>query len=128
VRYYEIARSESDLASATGRALRGLPATTSVYLLNGQAMLGPAAQDPVVLLLWGEPDAAEPRAIQAGEWPATLANPARLLVAPADQGQIPMIQARYPGGAWQVSRNLHANPLLYIFDLPSPAAGAQRDP
>jgi hypothetical protein len=119
VRFYQVGNLEVDLASAVGRAAREQGSAEHLVLVNGQASLGALAEEPVVRLLAGASHANEMLVVQAGEWPNDLPTPARLLVAPADRGLIPILQVRYPGGAWRVGRNLHANPLLYVYDLPA---------
>ncbi|HXF61228.1 MAG TPA: hypothetical protein VNK95_06405, partial [Caldilineaceae bacterium] len=120
-----VARTDSDLATAVGRGIRGRGPDAHVILLNGQANLSGALAGPVVQLLAQTAGPVEVETIQAGAWPERLPNPVRVLVAPEDLELIPTFHARYPGGQWQVIRNLYANPLLYIYDLPPLApAGA----
>lgn len=117
--FYQTAHNDSDLASAVGRAADATPPDVQLILVDGQENLGNQLAQPVVQFLAGDERVAETVLIQAGTWPPTLPLPARLLVAPADLGLIPQISTMYPDGAWQVQRNLNANPVLYIYDLPA---------
>jgi hypothetical protein len=127
ITFYQVAHTDNDLATAVGRAVRTRGDGVQVILLSGQANLAEIAQEPVVQLLSGGA-LVETETIQAGAWPQDLPNLVRLLVAPADHGLLPTISARYPGGEWQVARNLHANPLLYIYDIPGQSTLPKRDP
>ncbi|RIK58002.1 MAG: hypothetical protein DCC57_01315 [Chloroflexi bacterium] len=125
ITFYQTAH-DGDLASAVGRAAdlseartSGSAAGVQLVVVNGQEHLGRVLEQPAVLLLAGEEAAARALQIQAGAWPDSLPTPARMLVAPADVSYIPLLQSLYPGGVWQVQRDLSANPVLYIHDLPA---------
>ncbi|MCC6165705.1 MAG: hypothetical protein IT329_00630 [Caldilineaceae bacterium] len=115
IAFYQAAH-DGDLASAVGRAA-GNATEIQLVVVNGQEHLGRVLEQPVVLFLAGEETSAQALQVQAGAWPDSLSTPARILVAPADVGYIPLLQALYPGGVWQAQRDLSANPILYIYDL-----------
>lgn len=123
ITFYQAAHNDTDLASAVGRAADlstdRAAGGMQLVVVNGQEHLGSVLALPVVRLLAGDATPAQALQVQAGAWPVSLAAPARMLLAPADVGYIPLVQARYPGGVWQVQRDLYANPVLYVYDLPA---------
>ena len=50
--------------------------------------------------------------------PAVLEPGTVVMFLPADQGIVPELRSRYPGGTLEVVRDLQANPRLYLYRLP----------
>jgi hypothetical protein len=119
VGFYQTARSDADLASIVGRAVRDAPSDVAIVVLNGQERLDTVLQLPAARLIASDLRQMDASAVEAGAWPEELAAPARILAAPADAGVLPLMQAYLAGGEWQVVRNLRGDPLLYIYDLPA---------
>lgn len=119
ITFYEGAHNEPDLAGAVGRAAAASGSGVQLVVVNGQENLGLVLTQPVVRLVAGDEATAQAVHVQAGAWPERIPTPARMLVAPADAGLIPLLHVQYPDGEWQVWRSLNADPVLYIYDLPA---------
>jgi hypothetical protein len=114
--FYHVTQRDSDLASAVGRALRE-GGDAPVVIVSANTVLEQTLNDPVVQLLAAERrDLALTPTVNARNWPP-LSPGTRLLLAPSDSALQPAIQAAYPNGYFTVLRDLHANPLLYIYDI-----------
>jgi hypothetical protein len=123
--YYNVAQRDSDLASSVGRALRDA-AGQPVVLVSANVVLEQVLADPVVQMLAVERnDLSQIQTVNARHWPP-LSPATRLLLAPGDSALQAAMEAAYPGGRLTVMRDLHANPLLYVYDLAAPPAVAQR--
>jgi hypothetical protein len=114
--FYHVARRDSDLPSAVGRALRDV-GNQPVVIVSANVVLEQVLTDPVVQLLAAErADLAQTPTVNARNWPP-LSPGTRLLLAPGDSGLQSAIAAAYPNGYLTVMRDLHANPLLYVYDI-----------
>jgi hypothetical protein len=114
--YYNVAQRDSDLPSSVGRALRAA-GDRPVALVSANAPLEQLLTDPVVQMLAARRnDLAQIPTVNARNWPP-LTPATRLLLAPGDSALQSAMIAAYPGGSLTVMRDLHANPLLYIYDL-----------
>jgi hypothetical protein len=114
--FYNVAQHDSDLASSVGRALRGA-GDRPVVMVSANVALEQSLSDPVVLLLASERgDLAQIPTLNARTWPP-LSPGTRVLLAPGDGALQSAMVAAYPYGTLTVMRDLHANPLLYVYDL-----------
>ncbi len=119
--YYQFAQVDGDLPSYIGRAYRAVEKQAqAVALITAHADAAAGLQaDPVVRFLKRSrgigPDFID---VGSNRWPAQLPPGARLLVSPGEIGLLGEVQQRYPGGALTIKRDLHADPVLYIYDLP----------
>jgi hypothetical protein len=123
--YYHVAQRDSDLPSSVGRALHAA-GDRPVALVSANEPLEQLLTDPVVQMLAARRnDLAQIPTVNARNWPP-LTPATRLLLAPGDSALQSAMIAAYPGGSLIVIRDLHANPLLYIYDLAgTPAVGQQ---
>jgi hypothetical protein len=120
INFYHIARLsddiEQDLPSAVGRALRDA-GDQPVVVVSANALLEQRLNEPVVQLLASErDDLAQMPTISPRNWPS-LTPGTRILLAPGDSALQSAIEAAYPNFMLTVMRDLHANPLLYVYDL-----------
>jgi hypothetical protein len=117
VGYFGFAQRDADLATAVGRALSAA-GERPVVLARGSGLGLEITQDAVVQMLAG--DAAVPGRVTEAILPqgAAAVPGARILIAPGEWLQVQALEAIYPGGALKVVRDVRANPVLYIFDLP----------
>jgi hypothetical protein len=114
--YYNVAQRDGDLPSAVGRALHEAE-DRPVVLVSADIAIEQSLQDPVVQLLADErQDLAQLPTVDARNWPP-LSPGTRLLLAPGDSTLQSAMVAAYPNGMLTVIRDLHANPLLYVYDL-----------
>ena len=63
-------------------------------------------------------DSAATTAYALSAMPAVLEAGTVVMFLPADQGIVPELRSRYPGGELEVVRDLQANPRLYLYRLP----------
>jgi hypothetical protein len=125
VGYYGYAQRDTDLATAVGRAITdaaaprgGNPLGAPVALVSGSLSAAETTQDLVVRMVVDDPEAlARVTDVRPPEWPAAVPG-ARLLAAPRDWLHVRGLVAAYPDGRLTVVRDVRANPVLYIFDLP----------
>lgn len=114
--YYHVVQRDDDLASSVGRALRdagGRP----VVLVSANIVLEQTLVDPTVKLLAAERrDLDQIPTVNSRRWPP-LSPGTRVLLAPGDAVLQTALEAAYPYGMLTVMRDLHSNPLLYIYDL-----------
>jgi hypothetical protein len=114
--YYNVAQRDSDLPSAIGRALYEVE-DRPVAIVSTSGLLEQSLSDPVVQLLAGpQEELAALPTLNARSWPSLDAG-TRILLAPVDGALQEAIVAAYPKGMLTVVRDLHANPILYIYDL-----------
>jgi hypothetical protein len=118
VGYYGTAQRDTDLATALGRAIDEA-GQRPVVLVHGGVAATDAVQGGVVRMLVDDPAApARITEVRAPEW-AAVVPPVRLLVAPGDWIQVHALETAYPDGQLTVVRDLRANPVLYILDVPT---------
>lgn len=114
--FYHIAQSDSDLATAVGRALRDAD-DAPVVVVSANVPLEQQLSDPIVQFLAAQrSDLAQLPTVNARNWPP-LAPGTRLLLAPGDSALQRAIEAAYPNASQSVLRDISANPLLYVYDL-----------
>jgi hypothetical protein len=114
--YYNMAQRDGDLATSVGRALRGAD-DRPVVVVSGNVPLAQSLDDPVVQFLASQRnDLTQLPTVDARTWPP-LTPGTRLLLAPGDSPLQSAMEAAYPNGMLTVYRDLHANPLLYVYDL-----------
>jgi hypothetical protein len=117
--YVQWAQANGDAASYTGRALRTLPPGRTPVLLLGQNGEQIDSNSPVVHFFRGEQTPDRPQvAFSVDDWPPSLPPTSTLLIQPQDAGVLGEIEMRFPGGTLTVERDLHANPILYLYALP----------
>ncbi len=121
INYYNVIQRESDLPSSVGRALREA-GNRPVALVSANVPLEQVLSDPVVQMLAAErTDLAQLPTVNARNW-LPLPPTTRLLLAPGDGALQSAVESAYPGGSFTVMRDLHANPLLYLYDIPNDPA------
>ena len=114
--FYNVAQHDSDLASSVGRALRGVN-ERPVVMVSANVVLEQSLSQPVVQLLASEHANLEQiTTLNGREWPEMRPG-ARILLAPGDSALQQAMLAAYPYGTLTVMRDLHANPLLYVYDI-----------
>jgi hypothetical protein len=87
-----------------------------VVMVNANVHLEQSLSEPVVQLLAAAQDLTQIATVDGRTWPA-LTPGSRVLLAPGDSALQAAMEAAYPYGTLTVMRDLHANPLLYIYDL-----------
>lgn len=116
INYYNVVQRDSDLPSSVGRALRDA-ADRPVVLVSANVQLEQALTDPVVqMLAAARTDLAQLPTVNARDW-SPIPPATRLLLAPGDGALQSAVEAAYPGGSFTVMRDLHANPILYVYDM-----------
>jgi hypothetical protein len=116
IAFYNVAQRDSDLASSVGRAIREA-GDRSVVMVSGNVALAQSLEDPIVRFLAADRgDLTQIPTVDARTWPP-LTPGTRLLLAPGDSTLQLAMEAAYPNGVLTVMRDLHANPLLYVYDL-----------
>jgi hypothetical protein len=113
--YYNVAQRDSDLPSSVGRALRDA-GNRPVALVSANVPLEEVLTDPVVQMLTARTDLAQLPTVNARNW-SSMPPATRLLLAPGDGALQAAVESAYPGGSFTVMRDLHANPILYIYDM-----------
>jgi hypothetical protein len=114
--FYTVAQNDSDLPSAVGRAVREA-GDEPIVVVSANVPLEATMNEPVVRLLAVEGrDLTQVPTVNARNW-SPLSPGTRLLLAPGDSALQAAMEAAYPNGSLTVMRDLHANPLLYIYDL-----------
>lgn len=116
VQFYSDAHQGVDVASSMARALRGA-GTAQVTVLNGNVMLSPLLESPAVQLAAGS-TATRVNVADLDALPEQSPG-ARILISPEDWIHLGDVMRAYPGGALTAVRDLRANPLIYIYDLPT---------
>jgi hypothetical protein len=113
VTYYQFAASGGDPPSYTGRALAALPADGFAVLAASTPEFAVRLDDPVVQYAAGE-RARQALAVLVDALPPSLPPGSVVLVQGADRAALAAVQARYPGAAVEVVRDLNANPRLFV--------------
>lgn len=116
VQFYSDAQQGVDVASSMARALRGTE-TAQVTVVDGNVMLSALLDSPAVELAAASTAA---RVVIADVDALPPQSPgARLLLSPEDWIYLRDLMRAYPGGSLTAVRDLRANPLVYIYDLPA---------
>jgi hypothetical protein len=114
--FYNVAQHDSNLASSVGRALRGAD-ERPVVMVSANVVLEQSLKDPVVQLLAADhANLGQITTLNGREWPEMTPG-VRILLAPGDSALQQAMEAAYPNGTLSVMRDLHANPLLYVYDI-----------
>ncbi len=117
VSYYQFAAANGDPASYTGRALATLsPGAVAVLVASAPNYIVPL-DDPVIQFAAGA-RANQALAVGIDGLPATLPPDSQVIVQGADSTALSAARARYPGAQVTVTRDVHANPRLFVLRLP----------
>lgn len=121
--YQQLARTHLDTPSTLGRVLRTLPTGRTPVLVLGPATSAAAAEinwfSPALnFFLNGETVKTPQIVVRPDAWPAMLPPASTLLILPEAAAVVSEAEARFPGGLLTVMRDLHANPVLYLYELP----------
>ncbi len=114
--YVASAQSGVDVSSGAAHVVRSTPADRPVVLVSSpferelEWESGP-------LSLYSRGAGAVRLAYSADALPEELPAGARLVAPPSDAA-LEQVRLRYPSAAAHVERDLHANPVVYVFDLP----------
>ena len=88
-----------------------------MVVVSANVLLEQSLNEPVVQLLGAErDDLAQIPTINPRNWPPLIPG-TRILLDPSDSALQSAIEAAYPNFMLTVMRDLHANPLLYVYDL-----------
>lgn len=105
-----------DAESGAARVVRSTPTDRPVVLVSAPS--GPELRwESGPLSLYGAGEGAVRLAYGADALPQELPAGARLVVAPSDVA-VEQVRMRYPSAPVHVERDLRANPVVYVFDLP----------
>lgn len=116
---YQLARLNGNAASYTGYAVRALAANQTAVLLLGQQAKVSNWDVPIVDFLAMKSPAARAHLALAGEqWPQSLPPHSQVIIQPEDQTWVVPVMSRYTGGRLTTQRDLHGNPVLYLYTLP----------
>lgn len=115
VQFYSDAHQGVDVASSMARALREAEAD-QVTVLDGSVTLSNVLESPAVQLAAGT-TAARVSVATLDDLPEQSPG-TRILISPEDWIHLGELMRTYPGGALTAVRDLRANPLIYVYDLP----------
>lgn len=116
---YQLTRLNGNAASYTGYAVRALAANQTAVLLLGQQADVVNWDVPIVDFLAMKSPAARAHLALAGEqWPPSLPLHSQVIMQPEDQTWVAPVMSRYTGGRLTTQRDLHGNPVLYLYTLP----------
>lgn len=115
--YYQFAANNGDPPSYTGRALSMLGPGTVALLVASTPEHAVRLDDPVVQFAAGE-RANQAIAVGVDALPATLPAGSTVIVQGADRMALAAARARYPQAIASVTRDLQANPRLFVLRLP----------
>jgi hypothetical protein len=115
--YLDFVQKTNDAGSYTSRVIQRLDPQQPVAIVLGQQRDHINPETPL-LHLANARRRTPLAAITAEEWPTGLAPGAILLLQPEDQALLPALAQRYPGGVVTITRDHHANPVVYLYHAP----------
>ncbi len=119
LRYYPFAASAGNAVSEVARVAHASPDAPALVLVNGPGSEPLNWRDAPLLLVQSDLPRMQARgAIAPPDWPEGLPAGARLLLQPSDRALLDELLQRYPGGAISLRRDIHGNPVVYMYDLP----------
>jgi hypothetical protein len=115
--YYGFATANGDGPSYTGRALATLPSDAVAVLVASAPEHVLTLDDPVLRFVAGT-RVNQALAVGVDALPATLPTGSQIIVQGADNLALSAARARYPTASVEVTRDLQANPRLFVLLLP----------
>jgi hypothetical protein len=116
--YYQFAALDGNPASHTAHAVRATALERTVGLVIVEGANAVSWADPPLALVAVERAPESQLELLYGAWPGALPAGSRLLVQPADRWLLTDLAQAYPGGVASVERDMRANPVIYMYDLP----------
>jgi hypothetical protein len=115
--YLGFVQENNDAGSYTSQVVRRLDPQQPVAVVLGQQRDHINPQTPLLRL--ANAGRSTPLAsISAGEWPPSLAPGIILLLQPEEQALLAELAQRYPSGMVTITRDRHANPVVYLYHAP----------
>ena len=118
LQYYDYSFTRGDSVSYMARAIRQLPLDDPIFLLNGSDQTADMWSIPVIDFVIGSSRGNTMRGeLSLADNPIELPPHSHIVIQASEYTQLGQIQQRYPNGVVSIQRNLHSDPMLYIYSL-----------